>query len=114
MTKPAERCVESVPNGGRSVSSHQCPYKGILEYNGEKYCRLHHPPTTEAKNDERYRQYVAELEREKTTRAKAGAIREAEQRVLKAAMRPQSGRFNQGDFDDACYALEALGWEPES
>ena len=66
--------------------------------------------TKEEKAAERHRK----REERWATRDKAAAIRKAEQRVLKAAMCPQSGRFNQGDFDDACYALEALGWEPKS
>ncbi|KKK52096.1 hypothetical protein LCGC14_3108370 [marine sediment metagenome] len=55
------------------------------EHLGKWYCKIHHPPTVKAEDDERHRQWREEYKRKDAAKAAASAIRKAEQRVLKAA-----------------------------
>lgn len=48
---PAEnpRCVERVPDGGRSVSLHACLRVGTIQRDGEWYCGQHDPEKVKTK-----------------------------------------------------------------
>src|SRR5688572_26989307 len=43
-----DRCIESVHDGGRAVSFHQCTRKPVTT--DGKYCRIHDPERIKAKN----------------------------------------------------------------
>jgi hypothetical protein len=46
MIDLADRCSKQVYSG--SYGGHPCQRNGILEHEGLKYCKQHHPPTVEA------------------------------------------------------------------
>ena len=45
MIPKEERCKAKVPNGGRSVSFHQCTRRAVKD----GYCKIHHPDTERKK-----------------------------------------------------------------
>lgn len=59
-------CSASVHDGGRSVSFHQCVFKGVLNYMGKLYCRKHYPPNVETKDKARKSKWQAEWDRPAT------------------------------------------------
>jgi len=59
-----DRCTESVYDTGRSVGSHRCCRKGILEYEGKKYCKLHYPPNVKLKDEERNKKWEEKWKQE--------------------------------------------------
>ncbi len=119
MTKPAERCAGSAQIGGPGPFS-QCRFKGTLEHEGKRYCRIHHPPTVKSKNDEKHRKWQAEWAAKDAARAKADDIRKAEQRVLAIADVLQGENKAGHDvlvsagldvLSSAVADLKELGWE---
>ena len=51
MTDISERCSKRVYGG--SITGHPCSNKGVLEYDGRRYCKLHFPPNVKAKDKAR-------------------------------------------------------------
>jgi hypothetical protein len=98
MMDKQQRCSADVHNGGQSVSFHQCLSKGILSYDGERYCKRHYPPTVAAKSEERNQKYEAERAAEEKAETRHRRIHRAERSVLKAA----------GELLDARIALVAV------
>ena len=58
-----ERCRASVPNGGRSVTFHQCRRKPVDS--SERYCRIHSPEYRAERRAERDAVWAARIEQER-------------------------------------------------
>lgn len=95
-----------------SMNGHLHGVGAKYEHKGKWYCKRHHPPTVRAKDDEKSRKWREEWDAQDAARAKADAIRKAEQRVLAIAWRCDESFW--GELSDAVRDLKALGWEPES
>ena len=79
------RCRASVPDGGRSVLSHQCGNRGAIEEGGYYWCRIHHPTAMKRKRVERDRQWRREYEERRERETRADALRTAEKEIIALA-----------------------------
>lgn len=83
--KPAKiKCAGTVVQGWHS---YPCSRNGKLEHGGKHYCGLHHPPTAQAKRQERDNAWDKKYEAERKTRLEAEAERLKEKR--RAALYPE-------------------------
>lgn len=114
-------CVASVPDGGRSVTFHQCSFTGSLVHLGKRYCKKHYPPNIEAKSKASQKKFDdewGEMQRQ-------GKITDQEERVLVIAAEFHNSVAVDGvlpsewvasgkaqNLYSAVAALKKLGWTP--
>lgn len=61
------KCCGRVSSGSWGWTR-DCTRTGSLEYEGDHYCKTHHPPTAKAKDDARRKEWEEKWEREKQAR----------------------------------------------
>ena len=63
------RCCHTSWPGGWGRDEVQCRHNASLEHEGKHYCKLHHPPTAQAKQEAKRAKWSAEVEADRTKRA---------------------------------------------
>ena len=63
------RCCHTSWSGGWGRDEVQCRHNASLEHEGKHYCKLHHPPTAQAKQEAKRAKWSAEVEADRTKRA---------------------------------------------
>lgn len=101
------RCAGRVWHDGSFYSS-ACMNNGKHEHGGKWWCKMHHPPTVDAKRKERERKWDIKFRAEQAQRERAQALKRKQVAALKAIEQIAAGHN-----DPRALAQEVIAMEPK-
>src|SRR3990167_595936 len=102
-----EQCCQRVNDRGVWHRAHQCPYKGVIERDGKRYCRIHDPVKVLERRTAREEKWEADY------RARADQYARSSDVVRAATAREQALNARLKQAEKLAAAVREIGREPE-